>query len=66
MPETFSAITIETFVSNAWYNLTPDVKHNPPPRVSGMGGLGFSIIDRVIAITTLSKLVDFHRYLTVR
>lgn len=58
MPETFTEIRIESLVSGAWYNLTPDVKQNPPPRVSGMGGMGFGITDRIGGAAVFTFTLD--------
>lgn len=59
MPEAFTTIRIEALQSDGtWYNLTPDVKTNPPPRVSGMGGLGFGITDRIGGVGVFSFTLD--------
>lgn len=56
--ETFSENKIETLISGAWYDLSADVRTNPPPRVSGMGGMGFGITDRIGGAAVMTFTLD--------
>lgn len=45
--ETFTSIKTEVYVSSAWLDISADVLQNPTPKVSGIGIMGNSIMDRV-------------------
>ena len=46
MTELFSSILIEGYLNGAWVDLTPDVRQDHPPRVTGMGIIGNTLKDR--------------------
>lgn len=47
MTEQFTSIKTEVYVSSAWLDISADVLVNPRPKVSGIGIMGNSILDRV-------------------
>ena len=47
MTELFSSIKIEVLLGTTWTDLTPDVRMEPPPKVTGMGIMSNRIDQRV-------------------
>lgn len=44
--EQFTSIKVECYINSAWADITADVLQVPAPRVSGMGIMGNTILDR--------------------
>lgn len=56
--EVFSSIMIEAYLSGAWVDISADVLKSPNPRVSGMGIMGNTIMDRIGGTGTLTFSLD--------
>lgn len=56
--ELFTTIKFEALIAGTWTDITPDVLQNPEPKMSGMGIMGNSLMDRTGDNGTLTFSLD--------